>query len=152
MVVCRLRWSLIELAFNASCHLMAMVAVLQAGLLLSIEVVLIASLLLSFLLYLCERSQTYFRLSRASLLSRKPKLQLAQDFARIDYRGDLYETSLPVVIYNSEFLLVLQLRNAGGGAVNTIPLVLWPDSLDRGEDRRLRRYLRFELGSDLHED
>jgi len=54
------------------------------------------------------------------------------------------------VIYFSEFLLVLNFRpEAEKGAAKAIHLVLWPDSLARRENRRLRRYLRFDLPSRL---
>jgi hypothetical protein len=57
---------------------------------------------------------------------------------------------LPGVIYFSEFLLVLNFRpEAEKGAAKAIHLVLWPDSLARRENRRLRRYLRFDLPSRL---
>ena len=54
------------------------------------------------------------------------------------------------MIYFSEFLLVLIFRpEAEKGAARVVHLVLWPDSLERIEDRRLRRYLRFDLPTGL---
>ncbi len=68
----------------------------------------------------------------------------------ISYRGRLNETAPPSLIYLGEFLMVLSLRcNKAKGPAEYIWLVLWPDSLMPPEDRRLRRYLRFDLGQDL---
>ncbi len=54
------------------------------------------------------------------------------------------------MIYFSEFLLVLIFRpEAEKGTARVVHLVLWPDSLERIEDRRLRRYLRFDLPTGL---
>ena len=54
--------------------------------------------------------------------------------------------------YFSEFLLVLSFRpETEKEAAKVVHLVLWPDSLERSEseDRRLRRYLRFDLPASL---
>ena len=57
---------------------------------------------------------------------------------------------LPSVIYFSEFLLVLSFRpEAEKEAAEAAHLVLLPDSLEYIEDRRLGRYLRFDLPDSL---
>ena len=57
---------------------------------------------------------------------------------------------LPSLIYFSEFLLVLSFRlEAEKGTAGAFHLVLWPDSLERSGDRRLRHYLRFDLPTRL---
>ena len=150
MVSCSLRWSRIEFGFISSCHLVAVLSVLQADLRLWLDVVLIAGVLGSFLVYLRDRLQTFYTQGQGRLVPAQPKLLLAQQFARLDYRGRVHETELPSVTYLSEFLVVLSLRSSVSAAsASRFYLVLWPDTLRRAEDRRLRRYLRFELPENL---
>ena len=153
MVNCKLRWSRIEFGFISSCHLVAVASVLQADARLWLDIALVAAVLTSFLLYLRDRFQTFCQLRQGRLVPLQPSLLLAQQFARIDYRGRVHETAQPSVVYLTEFLVVLSLRGSISAASTTrIQLVLWPDSLPPAEDRRLRRYLRFELPQNLYDD
>ncbi len=152
MVSCSLRWSRIEFAFISTCHLVALLSVFQAEARLWLNLLLTAAVLASFSLYLRDRLQTFYRLGQGSVAPAQPKLLLARQFTRLDYRGRVYETAPPSVTYFSEFLLVLRLRGGVSEAsTNTVHLVLWPDSLTPAEDRRLRRYLRFELPQNLQD-
>ncbi len=150
MVNCRLRWSAIEIVFVSCCHGVAHACVLKdlrpvwLGLLFSTAVVV------SHCRYFLERFETFYRLEGWRFAARSPVLFIAEEFARVDYRGRLVEAELPGLIYLSEFLIVLELRALSELAdADSMRLVLWPDSLTRSEDCRLRRYLRFELRSSL---
>ncbi|NQV70550.1 MAG: hypothetical protein HQ498_11035 [Pseudohongiella sp.] len=61
--------------------------------------------------------------------------------------------SLPRISYYSEFLIVLSFDPylapvaplpSWQRLTGSMKLVFWPDSLSRADDRRLRRYLRFD--------
>lgn len=121
-------------------------SVWQTGAILALKWLITAGILASFLFYLRDRLQTFYRWTGQGLVESAPQLQLAPQFARIDYRGELSEMRPPQLKYFSEWLLVLSFSSGGEGA--QLPLVLWPDSLSRRDDRRLRRYLRFDLGKD----
>tara|TARA_B110000881_G_C18339610_1_gene395831 strand:+ start:79 stop:522 length:444 start_codon:yes stop_codon:yes gene_type:complete len=80
------------------------------------------------------------------LATSKTELIIGEQSASLSHLGKLWEIQLSRVIYFSEFLLVLIFRpEAEKGTARVVHLVLWPDSLERIEDRRLRRYLRFDL-------
>jgi hypothetical protein len=56
------------------------------------------------------------------------------------------EVDLPWLSFSSEFLMVLNFRPVpatGSRPRRPIRVVIWPDTLSDVEDRRLRRYLRF---------
>lgn len=150
MVKCSLRWSRWELGFVSACHLMAVISVVLADVLVPLEFAIAGAVLMSYVLYLRDRFQT-FCVHRQGIWQRiKPELIIGEQSVSLSYRGKLREMQLPSVIYFSEFLLVLNFRpEAEKGAAKAIHLVLWPDSLVRRENRRLRRYLRFDLPSRL---
>lgn len=139
-----------EAVFISSSHLVASVSVLQSGAWLWLLIIMLAGVLLSFLAYLRDRHSTFAMFNGRGSIAGSPALMLGPQFARIDYRGRVYETAPPRVIYMSEFLIVLNMRRSQKvGSPKSIPLVLWPDSLLRAEEARLRRYLRFELPENL---
>jgi hypothetical protein len=150
MVKCSLRWSRWELGFVSACHLMAAISVLLADVLVPLGFATAGAVLKSYVLYLRDRFQT-FCVHRLGFWQRiNPELIIGEQSASLSCRGKLREMQLPGVIYFSEFLLVLSFRpEAEKGAAKAIHLVLWPDSLARRENRRLRRYLRFDLPSRL---
>ena len=150
MVKCSLCWSRWELGFVSACHLMAVISVVLAGVLVPLEFAIAGAVLMSYVLYLRDRFQT-FCVHRHGIWQRiKPELIIGEQSVSLSYRGKLREMQLPSVLYFSEFLLVLNFRpEAEKGAAKAIHLVLWPDSLVRRENRRLRRYLRFDLPSRL---
>ena len=151
MFICNLRWSRLELVFVSVCHLVAIASVLQAGLRLSLEMLLIAAVAASLLSYLSDRFQFFYRLGRGGLLSLRPALVLGQQSTKFYSAGNMQETALPNVLYISEFLLVLRFRpEMNKPRCRPRYLVLWPDSLISAESRRLRRFLRFDLVQDLH--
>jgi len=150
MVKCSLRWSRWDFGFVSVCHLLAASTVLQARLLIAPALVLVAAVLVSYLCYLADRIRTYAVHSRGIWRRANPQLLIGEQAARLDWLGETREMQLPVVIYFSEFLLVLKLRpEFGNGASSAVHLAVWPDSLKSSENRRLRRYLRFELPADL---
>lgn len=150
MIDCTLRWSRYELVFVGGCHLAAAVAALQAGLGVWLGAAMTAVVVSSLLGYLRERMETFFRFGDNGVAALQPTLFIAQEFVRIGYRGRVIEAELPVVRYLSEFLIVLRLLPVNGGG-EFIDLVLWPDSMRRSEERRLRRYLRFESARGLRD-
>lgn len=150
MLICSLRWSRWELCFVSACHLMAAISVLHAELLIALQSAVTVAVLVSYLLYLRDRLRTFTVQVRGIWQRAKPELVIGEQSASLSHLGKLWEMQLPSVIYCSEFLLVLNFRpEAEKGLASAIRLVLWPDSLARSEDRRLRRYLRFDLPSSL---
>ena len=132
------------------CHLTAAISALLADVCVALEVAIASAVLVSFLIYLRDRFRTFYAGRRGSWQRAKPELIIGEQAARLSYLGKLWEMQLPSVIYFSEFLLVLSFDpEAEKGGARAIHLVLWPDSLARSEDRRLRRYLRFDLPSKL---
>jgi len=76
----------------------------------------------------------------------KTEIIISEQSASLSHLGKLWEMQLPSLIYFSEFLLVLSFRSeATKEAAEAFHLVSMPDSLECNEDRRLRRYLRFDL-------
>ena len=150
MLKCSLRWSSWELCFVSACHLTAAISALLANLLISLEFAIASAVLMSYLVYLRDRIQT-FRVLRRGILQRvTPELVIGEQFVRLSHLGKSREMQLPSVIYFGEFLLVLCFRpEVERGSARAIHLVLWPDSLGRSEQRRLRRYLRFDLPGSL---
>lgn len=146
MVKCSLRWSRCELGFVSSSHLAAGMSALLADVLVSLEIAIAFAVLVSYLAYLRDRFRT-FAVKRRGIWQRvKPELIIGEQSASLSYLGKLWEMQLPSVIYSSEFLLVLRFRpEVEKSSPPAVYLVLWPDSLTDGEDRRLRRYLRFDL-------
>jgi hypothetical protein len=150
MVKCSLRWSRCELVFVSACHLTAAISALLADVLASLEFAIAGAVLLSYLVYLRDRFRTFCGQRKGGWQRVKPELIIGEQSASLGYLGKSWEMQLPSVIYFSEFLLVLSFRpEARKGSARAIHLVLWPDSLARSEDRRLRRYLRFDLPSSL---
>ena len=153
MVSCNLRWSRWELCFVSVCHLMAAISVVQAEVLRALEFSLIVAVLVSYLLHLHARIRCFCVRNSGVWRRASPQLLIGEQSARLDWRGETREVQLPRVVYCSEFLLVLSFRpEPGGGAVGALRIALWPDSLARSENRRLRRYLRFDLPANLSGD
>ena len=150
MVICSLRWSRWELFFVSACHLTAAISALLGDVLVLLEVAIVIAVLVSYLVYLRDQVRT-FTVRRQGIRQRtKPELIIGEQSASLSYLGKLWEMQLPSVTYFSEFLLVLSFRpETEKEAAKVVHLVLWPDSLERSEDRRLRRYLRFDLPDSL---
>ena len=146
MVKCSLCWSRWELGFVSACHLMAVISVVLADVLVPLEFAIAGAVLMSYVLYLRDRFQT-FCVHRQGIWQRiKPELIIGEQSASLSHLGKLWEMQLPSVTYFSEFLLVLSFRpEAEKEAAEAAHLVLLPDSPKYIEDRRLRRYLRFNL-------
>ncbi|MBL4582568.1 MAG: hypothetical protein JKY29_12185 [Gammaproteobacteria bacterium] len=150
MIKCKLRWSLFELGFVSACHLMAAISVLLAELLIGLELAIVIAVLVSYLVYLRDQFQMFIVPRRGTWQRLKPELIIGQQSARLSRFGKLREMQLPRVVYFSEFLLVLSFHpESERGSTRAVHLVLWPDSLERSEAARLRRYLRFDLPSGL---
>ena len=78
--------------------------------------------------------------------SRTQQLGLGVAYCRLgSYKGRV-ELQPPQIRYCSEWLIILEFRPRSGASVGychkSLRLVLWPDSLDPGDDWRLRRYLQ----------
>ena len=150
MLKCSLRWSIWELCFVSACHLTAAISALLADVLISLGLAIVGAVLMSYLAYLRDRIQTYCVPRRGILQRVTPELVIGEQSVRLSRLGRTEEMQLPSVIYFSEFLLVLCFRpEARKDSARAIHLVLWPDSLRRSEQRRLRRYLRFDLPGSL---
>jgi hypothetical protein len=148
-----LRWSRIELAFVSCCHFFALAAVLHSAIWAVLQIPLLAAVLASYGLHLRERLRTFYVGAANECSHSGPKLSIARDFALLGEVGRQRRLPLPTLVYFSEFLVVLCFRPQAGAASlqrsRASHLVLWPDSLRRCDDRRLRRYLRFEQPHDL---
>lgn len=79
------------------------------------------------------------------------EIQIAAHLCRLVTAQQQVETTLPRVLFFSEWLLLLQfevlVHNSGQARITRpaqIIVHLLPDSLDRESDRRLRSYLRFQ--------
>lgn len=150
MVSCNLRWSLWEFCFVSFCHLLAVLSALLSDVLILLRLAIAAAVCLSFLLYLRERCRIYTLPGGRPWQLARAQLSIGAQSARLHCSQKVLELELPSVSYFSEFLLVLCFRlesEKGGGAI--VRLLLWPDSLARHEERRLRRYLRFDLPPQL---
>lgn len=146
MVKCSLRWSRWELCFVSCCHLTAAITALLADLLVALEVATASVVFVSYLLYLRDRFHTYYEQRQGRWQQANPELIIGGQSARLSRYGKVGEMQLPRVIYLSEFLMVLSFRpEAEKDLARAMHLVLWPDSLVGKEERRLRRYLRFDL-------
>lgn len=131
-------------------HLTAAISAVLANVLVSLELAVALAVLVSYLLYLRDRFRTFSVRRRGVWQWVKPELIIGEQSASLSHLGKVWEMQLPSVVYFSEFLLVLNFRpEAEKGSARAIHLVLWPDSLARSEDRRLRRYLRFDLPTSL---
>lgn len=134
----------------SACHLTAAISTLLADALLSLEIAIAIAVLVSYLIYLRDQLRTFTVRRRGIWQRAKTELIIGEQSASLSHLGKLWEMQLPSVIYFSEFLLVLSFRpEAEKRAARVVHLVLWPDSLARSEDRRLRRYLRFDLPTSL---
>ena len=130
----------------SACHLTAAISALLADALVSLEIAIVIAVLVSYLVYLRDQVRTFTVRRRGIWQRANPELIISQQTASLSHLGKLWEMQLPRVIYFSEFLLVLSFRpEAKRSAASAVHLVLWPDSLACSEDRRLRRYLRFDL-------
>ena len=84
------------------------------------------------------------------LATSKTELIIGEQSAILSHLAELWKIQLFRLIYFSEFLLVLIFRpEAEKGTARVVYLVLWPDSLERIVNRRLRRCLRFGLPTGL---
>ncbi len=131
-----------------SCHLAAAFSALLADLWLTLGIIAAGGVSMSYLLYLQDRFNTFYEKRLGVWRRTNTELVIGEQSASLSYLGKVRQMQLPNVSYSSEFLLVLsffpeaEVEKGAGRAVN---LVLWPDSLARRENRRLRRYLRFDL-------
>ena len=103
-------------------------------------------MLVSYVVYLRDQLRTFTVLKRGTWQRAKTEIIISEQSASLSHLGKLWEMQLPSVIYLSEFQLVLSFRpEAEKEAAEAAHLVLLPDSPKYIEDRRLRRYLRFNL-------
>ncbi len=149
-----LRCSRLELAFVSACHLCALVTVLTAEMPILLVLLVLAVVIASYTNYLLALYLNFVWPITNKLRCRPRLLTIGQQSAQVRQFGKMLATELPVVAYMSEFLLVLNLHRelvdtghetyARGYSAKPIKLVLWPDSLSRRDNRRLRRYLHFD--------
>lgn len=150
MLKCRLRWSRWELCFVTACHLTAAASVLLADVWVLLEFAIAGAVLMSYLFYLRDRFRTFTVKRQGVWQRRNPELIIGEQSASLSHLGKLWEMQLPSTVYFSEFLLVLSFRpEVEKGSTGAVHLVLWPDSLECREDKRLRRYLCFDLPTSL---
>ena len=138
MLVLDLRFSWLGFGFLAGSHLAALLSLWQISLPSPLLAVMAVLIVLS-LLHLCRSWLPHG--------ARKPDaLRLGNEQCALSYQAREVATELPRIHYFSEYLLVLRLQplpQQWGPIEQEIWLVLYPDSLSRDHDRRLRRYLRF---------
>ncbi len=149
-----LRCSRLELLFASTCHLCALVTVLTADMPVLLVVLVLAVVIASYTNYLLALYLNFVRPMTNRITCSPALLVIGQQSAQVSQFGKMVATELPVVGYMSEFLLVLNLHQelvdtghasgAGRHSAKPVKLVLWPDSLSRRDNRRLRRYLRFD--------
>ena len=146
MVRCNLRWSIWEFCFVSGSHLAAAISTLTSDLLLVLELAVCGTVLASYLVYIRDRIRTYCMVRAGRWVRAHPQLIIGEQTASVGQFGMIREMQPPSVVYLSEFLIVLRfLPDEEYGAAKAVQLTLWPDSLISTENRRLRRYLRFDL-------
>lgn len=154
MLKFELRCSRIEFWLVTSSYLCALLTLLSAGMLFWITLMMLAGLIASYFNYLHVLFLTFSKNAHCTTDWEAPCVVIGQQSAHIDFLGQRLATELPQQNYVSEFLLVLTFKREGAAAHNrtrkgrksagSIKLVLWPDSLSRSDNRRIRRYLRFD--------
>ncbi len=154
MLCFELHCSRIELGFVSTCHLCALLSVAYSDLIMLLSLMLASAVTTNYIKYLRVLYKTFVRPISGSIEISPAILSIGQDSAQLRQRGGLVTTELPRVSYWSEYLLVLHLRaeqdySTDGSAIpkrsrKAMKLVLWPDSLSRADNKKLRRYLRFD--------
>lgn len=138
MIDLTLRYSRIEFCFRLSCHLAALFALTLSDLIFVITALVGSGILLSLTALLGEPGGGRRRRIYSIALSRR--------HSKLRYGDRAVEVDLPWLSFFSEFLMVLNFRQVaptGSRPGRPIRVVIWPDTLSEVEDRRLRRYLRF---------
>ena len=138
MLDLQLRYSRIEFCFRLSCHLAALFALTLSDLIFVITALVGSGILLSLTALLGEPGGGRRRRIYSIALSRR--------HSKLRYGDRVVEVDLPWLSFFSEFLMVLNFRPVpatGSRPGRPIRVVIWPDTLSEVEDRRLRRYLRF---------
>ena len=138
MLDLQLRYSRIEFCFSLSGHLAALFALTLSDLVFVVTALFGIGILLSLVALLGESGGGRRRRIYSIALSRR--------HSELRYGDRVVEVDLPWLSFFSEFLMVLNFRPVpatGSRPKRPIRVVIWPDTLSETEDRRLRRYLRF---------
>lgn len=124
------------------CHSAALFALTQTNL-PWIPLVLLAVSIGASLLRFCLNTRTHSP-------QRIHQIMIGQQHCSVKFAHAELVTSLPSLIFFSEYLILLEFKSAVvGRREQRIRLLLLPDSLHDDEDRRLRRYLRFDAPRNL---
>lgn len=144
MLNLQIKLSRIEIGFLLCCHFSALLGLTVTELPSLLLISLAISILLSVMrLLLNNFGKNSRQLSHISIGQQSSVLRRGQDQAEED--GE--EWGLPVLEFSSEFLIVLRFVDQspqGRVGHETLRVLLLPDSLSEAEDRRLRRYIKFE--------
>lgn len=161
-MVLHLKPSRIEFCIVSSCHFCALLSLFSIPLdntLLLLSALLIVGSLFGYCFH--ESGVAAFspsgkgvnRIEWHRLFRPRLHVMLGQQHGVLQFGAREVPVSLPCIRYFSEFLIVLsfkpRLAPVASGMTwlwqeKSINVVIWPDSLSRADDRRLRRYLRFD--------
>lgn len=147
MLDIQLRYSRIEFCFRLGCHLAALFALTLSDLVFVVTASFGIAILLSLISLLSEPGRGRRR--------RIYSIALSGRHSELRYGASILEVDQPWLSFFSEFLMVLNFRPVpatGRGQQRPIRVVIWPDTLTEVEDRRLRRYLRFDCQGSTHAD
>lgn len=154
-----LRSSRLELGVVSGFHLSALAALLSIELSISLMLLLALFITASWCCHCFSNSLMSITRSEKRGLSRvvrfsigKPgiTLLLGQQQACLGIGTHQLPVCLPRINYYSEFLIVLRLDPRPAPRLRrfwqseSLLVVIWPDSMSRADNRRLRRYLRFD--------
>lgn len=161
-MVLHLKPSRMEFGIVSSSHFCALLSLLSIQL-DNILLLVSALLILGSLLAYCFRDSSVAAFSLRGkgmkgidwrkLFGPGLRIMLGQQHGLLQFAAREVTVSLPSIRYYSEFLIVLSFEPrltpaASPGSrlrlARSINVVIWPDSLGRADDRRLRRYLRFD--------
>ncbi len=125
------------------CHTGALFA-LKLSALPGIMFVLLASLIIGSLM-------GFFRNAQLTSPKRIQSITIGQQHCVLKFAATELVTELPKLEYFSEYLILLRFNSvAAGSGERRIRLLLLADSLTDDEDRRLRRFLRFDAPRKLN--
>ena len=101
--------------------------------------VLLASLIVASLV-------RFFLDTRINSARRIHSIMIGQQHCVVKFANKELVTALPSLEFFSEYMLLLRFKSSVNNRLNKgFKLLLLADSLNDDEDRRLRRYLRFDL-------
>lgn len=154
--------SRIELGVVSSCHFFALIALFMIELDIALRVIVALLIAGSMLAYVLQATNEGVRgwsgkgwREVARHLQFRPGLSimLGQQHGVLYFATQEITVHLPHIQYYSEFLIVLRFEPELVPVVSQgsqrwrrtfICVAIWPDSLNRADIRRLRRYLRFD--------